>query len=63
MVEMRMAQHDRIERLNIERKSLSIARRGVPATLNHAAIQQQLLPCSTHDMARTGNLTGGAEKL
>lgn len=65
MVDVRMAQHQRIERSGIERKCRRVAFVGpapVLLALHHSAIQQHAPACGFDEMARAGHLARRAVK-
>jgi hypothetical protein len=63
MVDVRVAQHDRIDAAGCEREGAPVAGRGIRAALDHAAIEQQLAAAGPHDVAGPGHFARGTEKL
>lgn len=63
MVNMGMAEHDRIDTRGIEREWFAVAALVFVAALNQTTIQQNLGVARLHQMARAGDLFRCAEKL
>ena len=63
MVEMRMAQHDRVYFCCIEGKGVAIALFVTPATLDQAAVKQDLLTAHVEDVTGTGDFGRRAKKF
>ena len=63
VIDVRVAEHHRVDARGIERKRAAIAPRRVGAALDHAAVEQYLAAGRAHDVAGPGHFSGGTEKL
>jgi hypothetical protein len=60
VIDVRVAQHHRIDRCGIERKRLAIADVGLIAALDQPAVEQQRAATNDEYVAGTGDFTGCA---
>ena len=63
MVDMRMTDHDRIDRGDIEWKRIGVAGFHLAAALAHATVEQDALATSLDQVHRTGHLAGGPMEM
>ena len=63
VIDVRVAQHHRVDRCGIERKRLPIADVGLIAALDQPAVEQQRAAANGEDVAGTGDFTGRAVEL
>jgi hypothetical protein len=63
MVNMGVAQYNRINFIDIKWKWVGIASYIGTATLNHAVVEQDSIATRSYDMAATSNFASGAEKF
>ena len=63
VIDVRVAQHHRVDRFGSERKRLAIADVGLIAALDQPAVEQQRAAANGEDVAGTGDFTGRAVEL
>jgi hypothetical protein len=63
VIEVRVAENDRVNLRGVERKGVGVARLVSAPTLDQAAVEQHLATSDVQDVTGTGDLGGSAEKL
>ena len=63
VIDVRVAQDDRVDAGGVERKRLAIALVGSGAALDQPAVEQQPAAADVEDVTRAGDFTGRAEEL